>query len=117
MGSIETPIGALSPPSSASAQPLPDPTPAVETISSLLPSSVAAPPSTSPVAKPPRFLIIGGGSRGNAYARSVTRTTGGVIAAVAEPQPFQRDEIGRKYSWGPQGRKSPGPGEAFASWH
>jgi predicted dehydrogenase len=116
MGSINDPIGVLQPPSSAYERPLPNPTPAAVTISSLLPSSVAAPPSTPPVASPPRFLIIGAGSRGNAYARSVTRTTRGLITAVAEPEAFQRDELGKKYIWGRQRRDSPAPGEAFVSW-
>jgi hypothetical protein len=111
MGSIQTSL-----PSSASPEDLPNPTPAARTISTLLPSSVAAPPSIPPTTPPPRFLIIGAGSRGGAYARSVTRTTRGLITAVAEPHHFQREELGRKYIWGRQGRSKPSIGEAFASW-
>ena len=45
----------------------------------------------------PRILIIGAGSRGNAYARAVTQSTNGIIAAVAEPLYVKRTSLGRKY--------------------
>lgn len=66
------------------------------------------PPST-----PPKFLVIGAGSRGNAYGGAVTRATPGVIHAVAEIDPFKRRKFGRKYIWGDG---SPKPGQEFASW-
>lgn len=66
------------------------------------------PPST-----PPKFLVIGAGSRGNAYGGAVTRATPGVIHAVAEIDPFKRRKFGRKYIWGDA---SPKPGQEFASW-
>ncbi|KAK5125610.1 hypothetical protein LTR85_011884 [Meristemomyces frigidus] len=47
----------------------------------------------------PRFLIIGAGSRGNAYAAAIVRTGLGVVAAVAEPIAFQRENLGRNYVW------------------
>jgi predicted dehydrogenase len=60
-----------------------------------------------------RFLVIGAGSRGNAYARAVTTATPGTIHAVAEPHPFKRREFGRNYIWG-QG--SANEGQEFADW-
>lgn len=61
-----------------------------------------------------RFLVIGAGSRGNAYARAVTDATPGVIHAVAEPHPFKRSEFGRNYIWGVGG--APSEGQEFADW-
>ncbi|KAJ5684194.1 Oxidoreductase N-terminal [Penicillium maclennaniae] len=60
-----------------------------------------------------RFLVIGAGSRGNAYARAVTKVTQGTIHAVAEPHPFKRREFGRNYIWGKGSAKE---GQAFADW-
>lgn len=60
-----------------------------------------------------RFLVIGAGSRGNAYAGAVTKVTPGKIHAVAEPHPFKRREFGRNYIWG-QG--SAQEGQEFADW-
>ncbi|KAJ5095439.1 Oxidoreductase [Penicillium alfredii] len=71
----------------------------------------------TPVASTPkqlRFLVIGAGSRGNAYSRAVTTATPGVIHAVAEPHEFKRREFGRNYIWGPDG--VPGDGQEFADW-
>lgn len=48
----------------------------------------------------PRLVIIGAGARGNAYARAVTQSTIGCIAAVAEPNRYKREALGRKYIWG-----------------
>ena len=61
----------------------------------------------------PRFLIIGAGSRGNAYARAVTKSTNGSIVAVAEPVAFKRDSMGRKYIWV---NEEPVEGQAFDNW-
>ncbi len=61
-----------------------------------------------------RFLIIGAGSRGNAYARAVTTVTPGVIHAIAEPHAFKRRDFGRKYIWGAQ--ESPREGQEFTDW-
>jgi predicted dehydrogenase len=60
-----------------------------------------------------RFLVIGAGSRGNAYARAVTTATPGTIHAVAEPHPFKRREFGRNYIWGQGSAKE---GQEFADW-
>ncbi|KAJ5735522.1 Oxidoreductase N-terminal [Penicillium malachiteum] len=64
--------------------------------------------------RPTRYLVIGAGSRGNAYARAVTRTTPGTIHAVAEPYPFKRREFGQNYIWGLKG--APKPGQEFTDW-
>ncbi|KAI9737105.1 MAG: hypothetical protein M1834_000695 [Cirrosporium novae-zelandiae] len=61
----------------------------------------------------PRFLVIGAGSRGNAYARAVTQSTNGIIGGVAEPVKFKRDDLGRQYIWGEDG---PTEGQAFNGW-
>lgn len=70
--------------------------------------------SNPPLRKPVRFLVIGAGSRGNAYARAVTKVTPGTIHAVAEPHTFKRGEFGRNYIWGAEG--SPSEGQEFADW-
>ncbi|PYH45470.1 Gfo/Idh/MocA family protein [Aspergillus saccharolyticus JOP 1030-1] len=79
-----------------------------EPVPSLLPTSL---PSDSP--HPLRFLIIGAGSRGNAYARAVTTSTVGVIHAVAEPHPFKRRQLGHNYIWG---TNCPQEGQEFTDW-
>lgn len=70
--------------------------------------------STATEQRSPHFIVIGAGSRGNAYARAVTTTTPGVVHAVAEPHDFKRREFGRKYIWGVEG--SPSEGQEFADW-
>lgn len=59
------------------------------------------------------FLVIGAGSRGNAYARAITTSTPGRIGAVAEPDPYKRRALGQKYIWG---EKAPKHGEEFSGW-
>jgi len=64
-----------------------------ETIAGGLPQDGT--PSTSL----PRILIIGAGSRGTAYARSVSQSGKGIVAAVAEPIDYKRNLLGSKYIW------------------
>lgn len=74
------------------------------------------PPNIIQISKPPRatrYIVIGAGSRGNAYARAVTRTTPGTIYAVAEPHVFKRREFGRNYIWG---AGTPTEGQEFTDW-
>ncbi|RHZ66864.1 Gfo/Idh/MocA family protein [Aspergillus thermomutatus] len=71
-------------------------------------------PSTLPNPQPLRFLVIGAGSRGNAYARAVTTSTPALIHAVAEPHAFKRADLGRRYIWGEKGR--PADGQEFSDW-
>ena len=47
----------------------------------------------------PRFLIIGAGSRGNAYAKAVFESKVGIVASVADPIPQNRRRLGQKYIW------------------
>jgi predicted dehydrogenase len=62
---------------------------------------------------PPRILIIGAGSRGNAYARAVGRSTNGILVAVAEPIAYKRQRLGEAYIWGKTG---PSIGQSFEGW-
>lgn len=83
-----------------------------------------------------RFLIIGAGSRGTAYAEAITnsytntknktnnttRPETAIIHAVAEPNDYKRDQFGKRFIWGRSGSESPsgssGParGQAFKDW-
>lgn len=62
---------------------------------------------------PPKLLIIGAGSRGNAYARAVSESTSGLIHAVAEPIRQKREALGQKYIWG---LNKPSEGQSFGDW-
>ncbi|KAK5033751.1 hypothetical protein LTR13_006803 [Exophiala sideris] len=70
--------------------------------------------SIAPPANPPQFLIIGAGSRGHAYARAVEASTSGRVAALAEIDPFKRQEFGKRYIWGREG--TPAEHECFDGW-
>ncbi|KAK5261096.1 hypothetical protein LTR40_002893 [Exophiala xenobiotica] len=70
--------------------------------------------SIAPPAGPPQFLVIGAGSRGHAYARAIEASTSGCIAAVAEINPFKRQEFGKRYIWGQDGRAA--EHQCFAGW-
>ncbi|KAH6678079.1 NAD binding Rossmann fold oxidoreductase-like protein [Halenospora varia] len=72
-----------------------------------------APPRPAMSASPPRILIIGAGSRGNAYARATGRSTNGVVVAVAEPIAYKRQQLGARYIWGKSG---PSEGQEFEDW-
>ncbi|KAI9704405.1 MAG: hypothetical protein M1836_007268 [Candelina mexicana] len=61
----------------------------------------------------PRILIVGAGSRGNAYARAIHESANGVVVAVAEPVDFKRQALGCKYIWGDRGPKE---GQHFKDW-
>lgn len=62
---------------------------------------------------PPRFVIIGAGSRGSNYAEATDSVTDGRITAVVDPIKFKRDRLGRKFIWGQGG---PGEGQSFSHW-
>ncbi|KAJ5582461.1 Oxidoreductase N-terminal [Penicillium sp. DV-2018c] len=80
-----------------------------------IPSDTISSPSTnSTQPEQLRFLVIGAGSRGNAYGRAVTTATPGIIHAVAEPHAFKRRDFGQKYIWGASGH--PNEGQEFADW-
>jgi len=60
-----------------------------------------------------RFLVIGAGQRGHAYARAVTVSTAGTIAAVVDIDSYKRQEFGKKYIWGSE---QPQSGQSWASY-
>ncbi|KAK2738037.1 hypothetical protein FQN57_007303 [Myotisia sp. PD_48] len=62
---------------------------------------------------PLRFIVLGAGQRGNAYARPVTSTTDAIIYAVAEPSTSVRKRFGQKYIWQDS---TPTAGQEFDSW-
>ncbi|KAK1967772.1 oxidoreductase family protein [Colletotrichum sublineola] len=64
-------------------------------------------------ASPPRILIIGAGSRGQAYARATQTSSNGLVVAVAEPIAYKRQTFGRTYIWGSE---NPQEGQQFADW-
>lgn len=75
------------------------------------------PPPTNaaiPSPRPVRFIVLGAGSRGTAYAHAVTTATTGQVHAVAEPHPFKRREFGRNFIWGDNGK--PQDGQEFEDW-
>jgi predicted dehydrogenase len=64
-------------------------------------------------ANPPRILIIGAGSRGNAYAKAAGEATNGIVVAVSEPIAYKRKLLGETYIWGKAG---PAEGQEFEDW-
>ncbi|KAI0206205.1 NAD(P)-binding protein [Astrocystis sublimbata] len=73
------------------------------------------PPSPPPMsAKPPRLLVVGAGSRGRTYARCSIQSSNGVIAAVAEPDQYKREDFGKKFIWGRTAL--PVEGSSFNDW-
>ena len=62
-----------------------------------------------------RVLVIGAGSRGNAYARPISASGLAHIIAVCEPSVFKRTTFGRSYIWGGKDRE-PREWEEFESW-
>ena len=71
------------------------------------------PPPLAISTNPTRILIIGAGSRGNAYARATGESTNGRVVAVAEPILFKRQKLGETYIWGKAG---PSEGQSFETW-
>jgi len=62
---------------------------------------------------PPRVIIIGAGSRGKVYAKSIQICTNAVVAAVAEPIPFKRQFFLKSFVWT---HTQPAEGQEFAHW-
>jgi predicted dehydrogenase len=83
-------------------------------IESSTPAEVRALASTEVPLDAPRVLIIGAGSRGNAYAHPIHATGAAHIVAVAEPIAHKRDAFGKRFIWGPDGSAS--EGQSFADW-
>ncbi|TVY26273.1 putative oxidoreductase [Lachnellula hyalina] len=68
----------------------------------------------SAVHRKPRFLIIGAGRRGTAYASAVGREKlPAIIAAVADPIRSKRTSFGKKYIWKDE---APREDQDFDSW-
>lgn len=61
----------------------------------------------------PKVLIIGAGSRGNAYATPICSSGNAVIYAVAEPVFSKRQRFGKKHVWHEQ---KPRSGQEFQTW-
>ncbi|RMZ20736.1 hypothetical protein D0859_15254 [Hortaea werneckii] len=61
-----------------------------------------------------RFLIVGAGSRGAAYAAAIFRSGLAVVAAVIEPVPFKRQLLGSQYIWAKTG--TPEHHQEFDDW-
>lgn len=61
----------------------------------------------------PRLVIIGAGSRGNAYAAATVRSGLGEIVAVVEPVEFKRKLLGSKFIWG---KAKPLAHQEFSTW-
>ena len=60
-----------------------------------------------------RILVIGAGSRGNAYARAVQRQRAALIVGVVEPLEYKREAFGKKFVWHERG---PREEESFSDW-
>ncbi|PNS17213.1 hypothetical protein CAC42_7267 [Sphaceloma murrayae] len=60
----------------------------------------------------PRVLIVGAGSRGNAYAKAIHESGLGIVAAIAEPIEYKRKLLGSRYIW----KTNPLPGQEFNDW-
>lgn len=73
------------------------------------------PPGVIQERGPLSFLIIGAGSRGNAYATAISEnpTINGYVGAIAEPIASKRHSFWRKYI---SGRTEPRPGDVFETW-
>lgn len=71
-------------------------------------------PDTEKTETSPRFIIIGAGNRGFAYADAIHNLTNGIVASIAEPVKFKRESMGKKYIWGSD---EPKDGQSFSNWH
>ena len=73
------------------------------------------PPCSIPEKRPLSFLVIGAGSRGNAYATAMSEdpAINGFIGAIAEPIASKRHSFWRRYI---SDGKEPRTGDVFDSW-
>ncbi|KAL3467956.1 hypothetical protein BJX64DRAFT_80784 [Aspergillus heterothallicus] len=62
-----------------------------------------------------KFLVIGAGSRGNAYARAIITSPKACVYAVAEPDPYKRQIFGQRFIWGDED-KPKDKGQEFQGW-
>ncbi|TDZ53525.1 putative oxidoreductase YjhC [Colletotrichum trifolii] len=75
--------------------------------------TIVPPEKPSLSASPPRILIVGAGSRGQAYARATETSSNGIVTAVAEPIAYKRQTFGKAFIWG---SKIPEEGQHFSDW-
>ncbi|KAF2426324.1 NAD(P)-binding protein [Tothia fuscella] len=83
---------------------------------SSIPTTVKAYTPPSPAILPPnalRIVVLGAGSRGNAYSHAIKAFDVAQIVGICEPVSFKRYEYGRKYIWGD---REPLAHEAFEDW-
>ena len=73
------------------------------------------PPDVIQDSRPLSFLIVGAGSRGNAYANALAEnhSINGYVSAIAEPVASKRNSFWRRYI---SGSEEPRPGDVFESW-
>ncbi|KAK0392819.1 hypothetical protein NLU13_2314 [Sarocladium strictum] len=72
------------------------------------------PPKPVRSENPPRFIIIGAGSRGSRYAETIDANGHGIVASVAEPVVYKRESLGKRHIWGENGKSA--EGQAFEDW-
>jgi len=73
-------------------------------------STIPVPPKQLFI-NPPSILILGAGSRGNAYARALQTSTNAIIAAIAEPNGYKRSLFADKFLPRPLN-----PEQQFSDW-
>ncbi|KFH48172.1 putative oxidoreductase-like protein [Hapsidospora chrysogenum ATCC 11550] len=74
---------------------------------------VEPPPKPEMSEDPPRFIVIGAGSRGTNYTEATFSSSNGIVTAIAEPIASKRNRLGMAYIWGDDGPKE---GQSFAHW-
>jgi predicted dehydrogenase len=63
--------------------------------------------------RPPRLVIIGAGSRGDAFGKAIKDHSNGLCVGVVEPIALKRKQFGRRYIWG---KGSSSEGQEFEDW-
>lgn len=62
---------------------------------------------------PPRLVLIGAGSRGDAFGKAIKGHSNGICVGVVEPIALKRKRFGRRYIWG---KSSSSEGQEFEDW-
>jgi predicted dehydrogenase len=89
--------------------------PHAESSDSLTSNAVRLPaPGKPPFSKsPPRLVIVGAGSRGDAFGKAIKDHSNGIFVSVVEPIALKRKQFGRRYIWG---KSSSSEGQEFEDW-
>jgi predicted dehydrogenase len=74
-----------------------------------LPATLRPPFSKSP----PRLVIVGAGSRGDAFGKAIKDHSNGIFVGVVDPISLKRKQFGRRYIWG---KGPPLEGQEFEDW-